>query len=79
MEIRKAAERGQVNLGWLQSQHSFSFGHYYDERFMGHGPLRVINQDVVQPGGGFGEHGQCLFQCFHIANMGHIHAAVFIA
>jgi len=57
MEIRKAAERGQVNLGWLQSQHSFSFGHYYDERFMGHGPLRVINQDVVQPGGGFGEHG----------------------
>lgn len=57
MYIRKAAERGQVNLGWLQSQHSFSFGHYYDERFMGHGPLRVINQDVVQPAGGFSEHG----------------------
>jgi redox-sensitive bicupin YhaK (pirin superfamily) len=57
MNIRKAAERGQVNLGWLQSQHSFSFGHYYDERYMGHGPLRVINQDVVQPGGGFSEHG----------------------
>ncbi|GGF68145.1 pirin family protein [Alteromonas lipolytica] len=57
MYIRKAAERGQVDLGWLQSQHSFSFGHYYDERFMGHGPLRVINQDVVQPAGGFSEHG----------------------
>lgn len=57
MNIRKAAERGQVNLGWLQSQHSFSFGHYYDEHYMGHGPLRVINQDVVQPAGGFSEHG----------------------
>ncbi|MDC8830084.1 pirin family protein [Alteromonas gilva] len=57
MNIRKASERGQVNLGWLQSQHTFSFGHYYDERYMGQGPLRVINQDVVQPGGGFSEHG----------------------
>ncbi|NVK57693.1 MAG: pirin family protein [Alteromonadaceae bacterium] len=57
MNIRKADERGQVNLGWLQSQHSFSFGHYYNEDYMGHGPLRVINQDVVQPGGGFSEHG----------------------
>ena len=57
MQIRHAGARGKVNIGWLQSQHSFSFGHYYDANHMGHGPLRVINQDTVQPGGGFAEHG----------------------
>ncbi|MFS1701741.1 pirin family protein [Alteromonas sp. AMM-1] len=57
MKIRDANARGDVNIGWLQSKHSFSFGHYYDANHMGHGPLRVINQDTVQPGGGFGEHG----------------------
>lgn len=55
--IRRASERGQVDLGWLHSQHSFSFGHYYDAAHMGFSVLRVINDDIVQPGYGFGEHG----------------------
>ena len=55
--IRTSASRGQVNLGWLQSKHSFSFGHYYDQQHMGLSVLRVINDDVVAPGQGFGTHG----------------------
>ena len=55
--IRKADERGDVNLGWLQSKHSFSFGHYYDAQHMGISALRVINEDEVMPGHGFGTHG----------------------
>jgi redox-sensitive bicupin YhaK (pirin superfamily) len=55
--IRKADERGKVNLGWLQSKHSFSFGHYYDAQHMGISALRVINEDEVIPGHGFGTHG----------------------
>lgn len=55
--IRLSASRGQVNLGWLQSQHSFSFGHYYDPKHMGISVLRVINDDIVAPGQGFGTHG----------------------
>lgn len=55
--IRTSASRGQVNLGWLQSKHSFSFGHYYDPQHMGLSVLRVINDDVVAPGQGFGTHG----------------------
>lgn len=57
MYLRKAGERGQVNLGWLESQHSFSFGHYYDPKHMGFSALRVINDDVVQAGRGFETHG----------------------
>jgi redox-sensitive bicupin YhaK (pirin superfamily) len=57
LEIRHGRDRGQANFGWLDSRHTFSFGHYYDPRFMGFGPLRVINEDRVQPGRGFGEHG----------------------
>lgn len=57
MYIRKAQERGLVNMGWLQSHHSFSFGSYYDPRHMGVSALRVINDDVVQGGQGFGTHG----------------------
>lgn len=53
---RLAAERGQSDFGWLDSRHSFSFGHYYDPRFMGFGALRVINDDRVRPGAGFGMH-----------------------
>ena len=57
ISIRPAQARGTANLGWLDSRHSFSFGHYYDPKHMGFGPLRVINEDRVQPGGGFGTHG----------------------
>jgi quercetin 2,3-dioxygenase len=55
--LRAATERGRSNLGWLDSAHSFSFSSYYDPRHMGFGPLRVINDDRVTPGAGFGAHG----------------------
>ena len=57
MIIRRAQDRGVARFGWLHSQHTFSFGHYYDPAHMGFGPLRVINQDVVKPGAGFDTHG----------------------
>ena len=53
---RPAAARGSVELDWLHSRHTFSFGHYYDPAWMGFGVLRVINDDIVAPGGGFAPH-----------------------
>jgi quercetin 2,3-dioxygenase len=55
--IRHSDDRGASNLGWLDSRHTFSFGDYYDPDHMGFGTLRVINEDRVRAGAGFGTHG----------------------
>ena len=57
IRVRKNEERGKAKYDWLEPYHTFSFDTYYDEKEMGFGELRVINEDIVQSGRGFGEHG----------------------
>ncbi len=72
IHIRRSDERGRANFGWLDSRHTFSFGSYYDSRHMGVSALRVINEDKVTPGAGFGEHGHRDMEIISVVLQGEI-------
>ena len=56
VRVHRAAQRGHTEFDWLDSWHTFSFGHYFDPQMMNFGPLRVINDDLIAASGGFGMH-----------------------
>ncbi|KAJ3102595.1 hypothetical protein HDU96_009584 [Phlyctochytrium bullatum] len=62
--LRRSNERGGADHGWLNTKHTFSFAGYYDRRFEGFGPLRVLNEDFVEPDNGFGAHGHRYYEIF---------------
>jgi len=68
--VRPAGERGRTRAGWLDSSHSFSFGDYYDPRYEGFRDLRVINEDTVAPGTGFGTHSHRDMEIISVALSG---------
>ena len=70
--IRPAEERGHANFGWLDSHHTFSFGHYYDPQHMGFSSLRVINDDTVSPSMGFETHGHKDMEIISLVTQGTI-------
>ena len=70
IRVRPAGERGRTRTGWLDSSHTFSFGDYYDPRHMGFRSLRVINEDYVAPGTGFGTHSHRDMEIISVALSG---------
>ena len=70
LTIRRSDERGRTEWGWLDSRHSFSFGDYHDPQQMGFRSLRVLNDDRVKPGAGFGTHGHRDMEIFSYVLLG---------
>jgi redox-sensitive bicupin YhaK (pirin superfamily) len=68
--LHKADSRGKAELGWLHSRHTFSFAQYYDPQRMGFGTLRVLNDDIVEPGAGFGTHSHDNMEIISVALAG---------